>query len=384
MRSCCRQAQRRTTSRRCSRDSAARRAIGTSSVRRIAQLAALFPPRSSRRFAATSTPGCASWMPASTTRWCSQRPACAGSDSASASPAAIPLEECVPAPGQGIVARRDSRATIATAGARCERHARRRRPPRRSTPNGRSSTALGGGCQLPLGALAVIGATIGAPGDRLLARRRARRPGAGRAARRRAARRSANASPSSCRASGALERPRTPRGRADRGLTRLTDPRRRSADSRTADHGLADCRCTNRPSSTSSAPAPAIPSLLTRARAASASARADVVVYDHRVRERVLQLRRRTAERIDVGAAAPKPLDQDAISYLLAEKAREGKVVVRLKWGDPFVFDSGGKEAHLPARAAHPVRGRARRSAGDCRARLRRRAAHLSRKPATW
>ena len=40
-----------------------------------------------------------------------------------------------------------------------------------------------------------------------------------------------------------------------------------------------------------------------------------------------------------------KPLEQDAISYLLAEKAREGQTVARLKWGDPFVFDSGGKEA---------------------------------------
>jgi uroporphyrinogen III methyltransferase/synthase len=72
---------------------------------------------------------------------------------------------------------------------------------------------------------------------------------------------------------------------------------------------------------------------------------ADVVVYDHRVHARLLRSAPADAERIDVGAAAPKPLDQDAISYLLAEKAREGKTVVRLKWGDPFVFDSGGKEA---------------------------------------
>ncbi|MBE3034552.1 MAG: uroporphyrinogen-III C-methyltransferase [Actinobacteria bacterium] len=72
---------------------------------------------------------------------------------------------------------------------------------------------------------------------------------------------------------------------------------------------------------------------------------ADVVVYDHRVHARLLRGARREAELIDVGAAAPKPLDQEAISILLAEKAREGKTVVRLKWGDPFVFDSGGKEA---------------------------------------
>jgi uroporphyrinogen III methyltransferase/synthase len=72
---------------------------------------------------------------------------------------------------------------------------------------------------------------------------------------------------------------------------------------------------------------------------------ADVVVYDHRVHSRLLGKARLEAERIDVGAAAPKPFDQDAITLLLAEKAREGKTVVRLKWGDPFVFDSGGKEA---------------------------------------
>jgi uroporphyrinogen III methyltransferase / synthase len=72
---------------------------------------------------------------------------------------------------------------------------------------------------------------------------------------------------------------------------------------------------------------------------------ADVVVYDHRVHARLLRSARADAERIDVGAAAPKPLEQDAICLLLAEKARDGKTVVRLKWGDPFVFDSGGKEA---------------------------------------
>jgi uroporphyrinogen III methyltransferase/synthase len=72
---------------------------------------------------------------------------------------------------------------------------------------------------------------------------------------------------------------------------------------------------------------------------------ADVVIYDRRVHARLLRRARSDAERIDVGAAAPNPLEQDAICFLLAEKARDGKTVVRLKWGDPFVFDSGGKEA---------------------------------------
>ncbi len=75
--------------------------------------------------------------------------------------------------------------------------------------------------------------------------------------------------------------------------------------------------------------------------------RADVVVYDHHVAAGLLRLARSDAERIDVGPAAPRTLDQEAISILLAEKVREGKTVVRLKWGDPFVFDSGGKEALL-------------------------------------
>jgi uroporphyrinogen III methyltransferase/synthase len=68
--------------------------------------------------------------------------------------------------------------------------------------------------------------------------------------------------------------------------------------------------------------------------------RADVVIYDRRVHPRVLASARPDAERIDVGAAAPRPLDQEAICYLVAEKAREGRIVARLKWGDPFVFPS--------------------------------------------
>ena len=72
---------------------------------------------------------------------------------------------------------------------------------------------------------------------------------------------------------------------------------------------------------------------------------ADVVVHDTVVHPRILRLARPDAERIDVGSAAPQPLQQEAISLLIAEKAREGRTVVRLKWGDPYVFDSGGKEA---------------------------------------
>jgi uroporphyrinogen III methyltransferase / synthase len=74
-------------------------------------------------------------------------------------------------------------------------------------------------------------------------------------------------------------------------------------------------------------------------------AQADVVIYDHLVHQRLLRRARADAERIDVGPAAPTPLEQEAICYLIAEKAREGKVVARLKWGDPFVFDRGGEEA---------------------------------------
>jgi len=72
---------------------------------------------------------------------------------------------------------------------------------------------------------------------------------------------------------------------------------------------------------------------------------ADVVLYDHRVHPDVLQYAMPQAERIDVGGAPPDASAQDAICFLIAEKAREGKIVARLKRGDAFLFDHGGEEA---------------------------------------
>jgi uroporphyrinogen III methyltransferase/synthase len=73
--------------------------------------------------------------------------------------------------------------------------------------------------------------------------------------------------------------------------------------------------------------------------------RADVVIHDDVVPKRVLKQARQGAELIDVGSTGRQPMEQDAITFLLAEKARDGKLVARLKRGDPFVFDRGGEEA---------------------------------------
>jgi uroporphyrinogen III methyltransferase/synthase len=89
---------------------------------------------------------------------------------------------------------------------------------------------------------------------------------------------------------------------------------------------------------------PGDPGLIT-VRGLRCLATADVVLYDHLVPATLLAQARRGAETIDVGGASPQALEQEAICYLLAEKAREGKTVARLKWGDPFVFDRGGSEA---------------------------------------
>lgn len=72
---------------------------------------------------------------------------------------------------------------------------------------------------------------------------------------------------------------------------------------------------------------------------------ADVVLYDRLVSSEVLDLVRRDAELISVGkAAAAHTLDQQQINGLLLKHANQGRRVVRLKGGDPFVFGRGGEE----------------------------------------
>lgn len=72
---------------------------------------------------------------------------------------------------------------------------------------------------------------------------------------------------------------------------------------------------------------------------------ADVVLYDRLLNPKMLEGLEQ-AELIDVGkAAGAHKLTQDGINRLLIEKAEEGKVVVRLKGGDPYVFGRGGEEA---------------------------------------
>ncbi len=78
---------------------------------------------------------------------------------------------------------------------------------------------------------------------------------------------------------------------------------------------------------------------------------ADVVIYDRLVEESLLNEARPEAEKIYVGKADRLHiLEQDSINQLLLEKAREGKMVVRLKGGDPFVLGRGGEEANALAK----------------------------------
>ena len=82
---------------------------------------------------------------------------------------------------------------------------------------------------------------------------------------------------------------------------------------------------------------------------------ADVVVYDRLVSPEIIDLARRDAEKIHVGKQRNKhTLPQDNINQLLADLAKSGKRVARLKGGDPFMFGRGGEEMEtLMAQGIH-------------------------------
>ncbi len=90
-------------------------------------------------------------------------------------------------------------------------------------------------------------------------------------------------------------------------------------------------------------------------RGAELLARADVVVYDALINQDLLRLAPKGAEIIYAGKRSKDhAIPQDELNELLVTKAREGKTVVRLKGGDPYIFGRGGEEASKLAAAKIP------------------------------
>ena len=82
---------------------------------------------------------------------------------------------------------------------------------------------------------------------------------------------------------------------------------------------------------------------------------ADVVVYDHLVGDGIIDMARRDAHRIYVGKESRNhTLPQEEINELLVRLAKQGKRVLRLKGGDPFIFGRGGEEIETLAEHGIP------------------------------
>ncbi|HLI62977.1 MAG TPA: uroporphyrinogen-III C-methyltransferase [Terriglobales bacterium] len=98
---------------------------------------------------------------------------------------------------------------------------------------------------------------------------------------------------------------------------------------------------------------PGDPDLLT-IRAVQRISLADVIVYDRLIQQGVIALAKASAEKIYMGKPPGHHNRQAEIHALLVKKAREGKTVVRLKGGDPFLFGRGGEEVEYLAEHGIP------------------------------